>query len=70
MRHLYLKLGLMFVGAPLALLAQPLELPWLFYSGLGLLVIGLILPAHAEETLREKLRKIIRHFPGSRWLSR
>lgn len=70
MRHLDLKLALMFVGAPLALLARPTGRPWLFYSGLALLIVGLILPARGDETLKEKLRNIVRNLPGSRWLSR
>ena len=70
MSHLNLKLALMFVGAPLALLAEPLGRPWLFYSGLALLVVGLILPARADETLRKKLGHLFRHLPGGRWLSR
>lgn len=57
----------MFVGAPLALAADPLGRPWLFYIGLALLVIGLIHPVHPEETLGEKLKNIVRHLPGRRW---
>ena len=40
MINLYTKLALMFVGAPLALAADPLGQRWLFYVGLTLLVHG------------------------------
>lgn len=65
--HLKLKLILLFVGAPVALLSQPMGSDVLFYVGLSLLVIGLALPARPGEALGEKIRAITRHLiPGRR----
>ena len=67
MINLYTKLALMFVGAPLALAADPLGQRWLFYVGLTLLVLGLAVPSRAGERPGEKLRNIVGHLPGRRW---
>lgn len=60
----------MFVGAPLALAARPLGRPWLFYPGLALLLIGLVLPTRPGQTFRGKLRDIASHMPGKGWMRR
>jgi hypothetical protein len=65
-----LKLALIFIGAPLALASRPLEAPWLFYAGLGLLLVALALPARRGRSTRDRLSNIWRHLPGANWLSR
>lgn len=70
MIYLDLKLALMFIGAPLALAARPLGAPWLFYVGLGLLLVALILPARRGQQLGERISNLARHLPGARWLGR
>lgn len=68
MIYLRIKLGLMFVGAPLALASGPLGRRWLFFLGIALLVVALVLPARPGETLSDKLSAVVRHLPGSNWL--
>lgn len=65
-----MKLALIFIGAPLALASRPLESPWLFYVGLGLLLIALALPTRSGQSARERLSNFWRHLPGANWLSR
>lgn len=60
----------MFIGAPLALAAQPLGRPGLFYVGLALLVIALALPAKPGQTPQERIRNLVRHLPGLAWVGR
>lgn len=57
----------MFVGAPLALASAPLGRPWLFFLGISLLILALVLPTRPTETLKEKLGALARHLPGSNW---
>jgi len=57
----------MFIGAPLALAARPLGVSWLFYVGLLLLFVALVLPARKDQKVRERLRELVRHLPGGRW---
>lgn len=57
----------MFVGAPLALVAHPLEAPWLFFVGLALLLIALAVPTRKGQTLSNRLAQLVRHLPGARW---
>ena len=65
-----MKLALIFIGTPLALASRPLEAPWLFYTGLGLLLVALALPARRGQSSRERLSNLLRHLPGANWLSR
>jgi hypothetical protein len=65
-----LKLALMFIGAPLALAADRVGQRWLFYVGLALLVIALVIPARPGRTLGQRLDGLVRHLPGRRWLRR
>ncbi len=58
------------MGAPLALAAQPLEAPWLFWVGLALLTLALILPSRPGQTIGERLRSIFRHLPVIGWIGR
>ncbi len=70
MTHLQVKLALMLLGAPLALVAVSLEQTWLFFGGLAILVIALLLPARPNSDLGERLRDLARHLPGVGWLRR
>jgi hypothetical protein len=65
-----LKLALIFVGAPLALVAGRVGQRWPFYLGLALLIIALAIPARTGQTLGQRLDGLVRHLPGSRWLRR
>jgi hypothetical protein len=58
------------VGAGLALAAERLGRRWLFYVGLGLLVVSLVLPSAAGQTLEERLANLGRHLPGGRLFRR
>jgi hypothetical protein len=58
------------VGAPLALVAQPLGRHWLFYLGIVLLAVALVLPAETGQTLKGRARNLVRHLPGASWLGR
>lgn len=58
------------MGAPLALAADRVGRPWLFFVGLALLIIALLVPVRPGQTLRERLDGLVRHLPGSRWLRR
>ncbi len=62
------KLILLFVGAPLALAADRLGQRWLFYVGLALLIVGLLLPVRAGQTLGERFRNLSGHLPLLGWL--
>lgn len=57
----------MFVGAPLALAAHPLEAPWLFFVGLALLLIALAVPPRKGQSLPSRLAQLVRHLLGARW---
>ena len=61
--YLNVKLLLLFIGAPLALLAAPLGTDWLFFVGLGLLAAALVLPARPGQTPQEKLGNLAGHLP-------
>jgi hypothetical protein len=61
---------LLLVGAPLALAAQPLGRRWLFYLGIVLLAVALVLPAEPGQTLKLRARHLVRHLPGAGWLGR
>jgi hypothetical protein len=65
---LRLKLALMFFGAPTALAATHLGPSWLFYCGLALLILALILPTESEQSLGKRLKNVARHLPGARWM--
>ncbi len=58
----------MFVGAPTALVATRFGPAWLFYCGLALLILALILPSESGQSLGGKLKNVARHLPGARWL--
>lgn len=51
----------------MALAAGPLGATWLFYVGLVLLLIALALPPRGDQTVRERVRNLVRHLPGGRW---
>jgi len=57
---------LLFVGASLALAAERVGSGWLFYVGLGGLVIALTLPSAPGQTLGERVRNLLAHMPGAR----
>lgn len=40
----------------------------MFYVGLAVLVVGLVLPARAGQTPGERLRNLAGHLPLLRWL--
>jgi len=63
-----LKLALMFIGAPTALVASRFGPSGLFYCGLALLILALILPSEFGESLGGKLKNVARHLPGARWM--
>jgi len=58
------------VGAPLALVAQPLGRRWLFYLGIVLLAVALVLPAEPGQKLKLRAWNLARHLPGASWLGR
>jgi hypothetical protein len=57
------------VGAPLALAAQPLGQPWMFWLGLVFLISALLLPMQPGQRLGDRFQDIVRHLPLSGWLS-
>jgi hypothetical protein len=61
--RLQLKLIGIFVGAPLALAAEPLGQRWLFFVGITLLVVVLVIPAQPGQALGERLRELAHNFP-------
>jgi len=63
-------LALIFIGAPLALLADRVGQRWLFYLGLVLLILALVVPARPGQTPGQRVGGLVRHLPGSRWLRR
>lgn len=65
-----MKLAGIFIGAPLALAAQPLEAPWLFWLGFALLVAALVLPSRPGQTIGERLRSALRHLPVIGWIGK
>ncbi|UCF19894.1 MAG: hypothetical protein JSU87_00320 [Gemmatimonadota bacterium] len=70
MTRLQVKLALMFIGAPLALVSGNLGQSWLFFAGLALLGVALLLPARPGVKLGERLGHLIRHLPLVGWLRR
>jgi len=58
------------VGAPLALASSRLGQRWLFYVGLALLALALLLPARPQQTFGERMRNLVGHLPGARWFRR
>lgn len=68
--HLAWKIGLATAGAVAALLAETVGRPRLFPVGLGVVVLALVLPSYAGQTLRQKWEHLVRHLPVGRWLSK
>jgi hypothetical protein len=67
---LRIKLALVLVGAPLALASERLGQRLLFYLGLALLAVALVLPASQGQTFGQRARNLARFLPGARWLGR